>query len=61
MIPGLVAKDTNGRITIEYMDVVTIDLSRIIEHAFDRAFGPAFERPKNVIPIKKEDSNGQTR
>jgi hypothetical protein len=58
MIPGLVAKDNGGRITIEYMDFVKIDLSRIVECAFDKAFGPAFQRPENVVPIKKEKKDG---
>jgi len=58
MVPGLIVKDTEGKITVEYQDVVTLDLSRLIERVFDKLFGPAFQRPGNVIPITKEQTNG---
>lgn len=61
MIPGLVAKDNGNRITVEYQDILTIDLSRLMERLFDRAFGPAYLKETNVIPMKKESEDEPTR
>jgi hypothetical protein len=58
MIEGLVVKENEGKITVEYQDVIKLDLSRVIERIFDKLFGPAFQRPQNVIPITKENTNG---
>lgn len=59
MIPGLVAKDVEGRILIEYHDVLRLDVSAIMEKLFDKVFGPQFVKPDNVIPIA-EGKNDQT-
>ena len=56
MIRGLVAKDQDGRILVEYLDVLQIDMTRIAERIMEKAMPQV--RPKNVIPITKENKDG---
>ena len=61
MVEGLTLKeDEAGRITVEYLDVLTLDLSRAMQRLFDKAFGAAYERPQNVIPFRKETPDEPT-
>lgn len=52
-IEGLVAKDENGRIVIEYLDIARFDLSALMTRAFDKLLKPV-EHPDNVIPFKEK-------
>ena len=59
-IPGLQVKDSGGRIMVQYMDILQLDLSALMSRMFDRAFGPEAVTRDNVVPInfkEKDDAD----
>lgn len=62
-LQGLQVKDANGRIMVQYMDILQLDLSALISRLFDHALGPiGVQKSDNVIPIDfKEKVDGNPR